>query len=77
MTAQPRKPRIACLPGDCIGPEVMAVATDVLRELAPDLDLEEHLFGAAAIRATGDSLPAEKWSVRTLKNSEAAAPGSA
>jgi 3-isopropylmalate dehydrogenase len=37
----------------------MAVATDVLRELAPDLDLEEHLFGAAAIRATGDSLPAE------------------
>ena len=48
-----------CLPGDCIGPEVMAVATDVLRELAPDLDLEEHLFGAAAIRATGDSLPAE------------------
>jgi len=47
------------LPGDCIGPEVMAVATGVLRELAPDLDLEEHLFGAAAIRATGDSLPAE------------------
>jgi len=37
----------------------MAVATGVLRELAPDLDLEEHLFGAAAIRATGDSLPAE------------------
>ena len=59
MTAQPPRPRIACLPGDCIGPEVMAVATSVLRELAPDLDLEEHLFGAAAIRATGDSLPAE------------------
>jgi 3-isopropylmalate dehydrogenase len=37
----------------------MAVATGVLRELAPDLDLEEHLFGTAAIRATGDSLPAE------------------
>ena len=37
----------------------MAVATGVLRELAPDLELEEHLFGAAAIRATGDSLPAE------------------
>jgi 3-isopropylmalate dehydrogenase len=36
----------------------MAVATEVLRELAPDLDLEEQIFGAAAIRATGDSLPA-------------------
>ncbi len=52
-------PRVVCLPGDCIGPEVMAVAQRVLRELAPDLELEEHLFGAAAIRATGTSLPAE------------------
>jgi 3-isopropylmalate dehydrogenase len=51
--------RIVCLPGDCIGPEVMAVAQRVLRELAPELELEEHPFGAAAIRATGDSLPAE------------------
>jgi 3-isopropylmalate dehydrogenase len=51
--------RIACLPGDCIGPEVMAVAQRILRELAPELELENHLFGAAAIRATGDSLPAE------------------
>jgi 3-isopropylmalate dehydrogenase len=50
---------IVCLPGDCIGPEVMAVAQRVLRELAPDLELEEHPFGAAAIRATGDPLPAE------------------
>ena len=53
-----RKP-IACLPGDCIGPEVMAVAQRVLRELAPELELQEHPFGAAAIRATGDPLPAE------------------
>jgi 3-isopropylmalate dehydrogenase len=50
--------RVACLPGDCIGPEVMAVARRVLGELAPDVVLEDHLFGAAAIRATGDSLPA-------------------
>jgi 3-isopropylmalate dehydrogenase len=49
--------RVVCLPGDGIGPEVMAVATRVLRELAPDLELEEHPFGAAAIRATGDPLP--------------------
>jgi 3-isopropylmalate dehydrogenase len=52
-------PRIVCLPGDCIGPEVMAVAQRILRELAPDLELEDHLFGGAAIRATGDSLPPE------------------
>ena len=52
-------PRIVCLPGDCIGPEVMAVAQRALRELAPDAKLEEHVFGAAAIRATGDPLPDE------------------
>jgi 3-isopropylmalate dehydrogenase len=51
--------RIVCLPGDCIGPEVMAVAQRVLLALAPDLELEDHLFGGAAIRATGDSLPPE------------------
>ena len=50
--------RIACLPGDCIGPEVMAVAKRVLAQLAPDLELTDHPFGAGAIRATGDPLPA-------------------
>jgi 3-isopropylmalate dehydrogenase len=35
----------------------MAVAQRALRELAPDLELEEQLFGAAAIRATGTPLP--------------------
>ncbi len=64
MSSSPPQPwpsgaRIVCLPGDCIGPEVMAVAQRVLRELAPDLELEDHLFGGAAIRATGDSLPTE------------------
>ena len=51
--------RVVCLPGDCIGPEVMAVAQRMVRELAPDLELEDRLFGAAAIRATGTSLPEE------------------
>ena len=31
----------------------------MLEELAPDVELEEHLLGAAAIRATGDPLPDE------------------
>jgi len=51
--------RIVCLPGDCIGPEVMAVAQRVLRMLAPTVELDERLFGAAAIRETGEPLPPE------------------
>ena len=51
--------KVALLPGDCIGPELAASAVRVLGELAPDLELEEHLFGAAAIRATGTPLPDE------------------
>ena len=37
----------------------MASAVRVLEAIAPDLELEEHVFGGAAIRATGDSLPPE------------------
>jgi 3-isopropylmalate dehydrogenase len=51
--------RIALLPGDGIGPEVAAAAARVLRELPLDLELEEHLFGGAAIDETGEPLPAE------------------
>jgi 3-isopropylmalate dehydrogenase len=49
--------RVALLPGDGIGPEISASARRVLAELAPDLELEEHPFGAAAIRASGTPLP--------------------
>ena len=59
MASPQHSARVVCLPGDCIGPEVMAVARRVLHEIAPDLELEEHVFGAAAIRATGTSLPDE------------------
>jgi 3-isopropylmalate dehydrogenase len=51
--------RIALLPGDGIGPEVAAAAARVLSELPLDLELEEHLFGGAAIHAAGDPLPPE------------------
>ena len=51
--------RIACLPGDGIGPEVTAAATRVLGALVADAELSEHLFGGAAIRAAGEPLPAE------------------
>jgi len=49
--------RVACLPGDGIGPEVAAVAVDVLRALPLDVEVEEHIFGGAAILADGTPLP--------------------
>jgi 3-isopropylmalate dehydrogenase len=49
--------RIACLPGDGIGAEVAAAARDVLSILVPKLEIEEHLFGGAAILARGTPLP--------------------
>jgi 3-isopropylmalate dehydrogenase len=51
--------RIVLLPGDGIGPEVAAAAARVLADLPLDLELEEHLFGGAAIREAGDPLPEE------------------
>ncbi len=49
--------KVVCLPGDGIGPEIAHEARLVLETLVPELTLEEHPFGAAAIRATGDPLP--------------------
>jgi len=51
--------RVACLPGDGIGPEVAAVATDVLRALPIEVEVEEHSFGGGAILAQGTPLPEE------------------
>ena len=48
-----------CLPGDGIGPEVMEAAREALAVLAPDLELEDHPFGGAAILASGTPLPPE------------------
>ena len=50
---------VAVLPGDCIGPEIVPFAVRALEELAPDLEVQQFLFGAAAIRATGTPLPDE------------------
>ena len=51
-------PRIAALPGDGIGPEVMAAARDLLAELG-DFELEEHPVGGASIDAHGTALTDE------------------
>jgi 3-isopropylmalate dehydrogenase len=52
-------PKIVTLPGDGIGPEVLAAALEILNVVAPDLTYEEHLIGGAAIDATGTALPDE------------------
>jgi 3-isopropylmalate dehydrogenase len=50
--------RIAVLPGDGIGPEVMDVALQVLRGAGgPNLEFTLHEFGAAHYRRTGDPFP--------------------
>jgi 3-isopropylmalate dehydrogenase len=50
--------RIVTLPGDGIGPEIMAPALDLLQRLG-DFEFEEHLFGGAAIDAYGTALTDE------------------
>ena len=64
---------VVVLPGDGIGPEVMREALRVLEKVAPELELEEHAFGAQAIRDTGDSLPEE--TLAACKASEAVLKG--
>ncbi|MDX6398203.1 MAG: 3-isopropylmalate dehydrogenase [Gaiellaceae bacterium] len=49
--------RVICLPGDGIGPEVTAVAIDVLRALPIETEVEEHSFGGRAILEEGTPLP--------------------
>jgi 3-isopropylmalate dehydrogenase len=49
---------VVLLPGDGIGPEVVAEAARVLVAVDPGLTLTEHAIGAAAIEAFGDPLPA-------------------
>jgi 3-isopropylmalate dehydrogenase len=51
-------PRIAVLPGDGIGPEIVAAACRVLETLG-DFDLEEHVVGGASIDAHGTALTDE------------------
>jgi 3-isopropylmalate dehydrogenase len=49
--------RIAVLPGDGIGPEIIAQATQVLRKLNLSIELKEAPVGGAGYEASGDPLP--------------------
>jgi 3-isopropylmalate dehydrogenase len=65
--------RVTLLPGDGIGPEIMAVTVDVLKAIAGQFDFtlefKEALIGGAAIDATGEPLPPETLEV--CRNSDA------
>jgi 3-isopropylmalate dehydrogenase len=52
------KPKVAVLPGDGVGPEVVAAALRVLEACLP-FEAREGLVGGAAIDATGQALPEE------------------
>jgi 3-isopropylmalate dehydrogenase len=49
---------IATLPGDGIGPEIMAPTLELLGKLG-DFEFQEHLFGGASIDANGTALTDE------------------
>jgi len=50
--------RIVTLPGDGIGPEIMAPTLELLNELG-DFEFSEHVFGGASIDAHGTALTDE------------------
>jgi 3-isopropylmalate dehydrogenase len=50
--------RIVTLPGDGIGPEIMAPALELLERLG-DFEFDEHVFGGASIDAHGTALTDE------------------
>jgi 3-isopropylmalate dehydrogenase len=49
--------RLAVIPGDGIGPEVVAEGLKVLREVAPDVETTPYDLGAARWQRTGELLP--------------------
>ncbi|PKO91979.1 MAG: 3-isopropylmalate dehydrogenase [Betaproteobacteria bacterium HGW-Betaproteobacteria-1] len=51
--------KIAVLPGDGIGPEIVAQAVKVLRALGLEMQLDEAPIGGAGYEAAGDPLPAD------------------
>ncbi|BAU63894.1 3-isopropylmalate dehydrogenase [Stanieria sp. NIES-3757] len=65
--------RITLLPGDGIGPEIMAVTVEVLKVVGKQHNLEfafeEALIGGAAIDETGEPLPAKTLDI--CRNSDA------
>jgi len=56
--------KICVLPGDGIGPEIMAQAVRVLNALDLKFEMEEALVGGCAVDATGTRCPRPRSSSR-------------
>jgi len=52
-------PHLVTLPGDGIGPEIVAPSVALLHRLVSDLTVEEHRFGGASIDAHGTAMSDE------------------
>ncbi|HEV7178073.1 MAG TPA: 3-isopropylmalate dehydrogenase [Solirubrobacteraceae bacterium] len=52
-------PKVVLLPGDGIGPEIIAPTVEVLAAVGAELEYEEHPFGGASIDAHGTALTDE------------------
>ncbi|MGH2870346.1 MAG: 3-isopropylmalate dehydrogenase [Solirubrobacteraceae bacterium] len=52
-------PKVILLPGDGIGPEIIAPAVEVLSAVGAEFEYEEHAFGGASIDAHGTALTDE------------------
>jgi 3-isopropylmalate dehydrogenase len=65
--------KITLLPGDGIGPEILAVTVEVLKAIAPQFNLQFEfsvaLIGGAAIDETGEPLPEE--TLKACRSSDA------
>lgn len=68
-----RQHRITLLPGDGIGPEILAVTVDVLKVIGKQFNIQfefqKALIGGAAIDETGEPLPEE--TLKLCRNSDA------
>jgi 3-isopropylmalate dehydrogenase len=52
-------PKVILLPGDGIGPEIIAPAVEILDAVGAHFDYQEHVFGGASIDAHGTALTDE------------------
>jgi 3-isopropylmalate dehydrogenase len=62
-------PHVVLLPGDGIGPEIIAPTLQVLKAAGADLEYEEQVFGGASIDAHGTALTDE--TLEACKNADA------
>jgi 3-isopropylmalate dehydrogenase len=62
-------PHVVLLPGDGIGPEIIAPTLDVLNAAGADLEYEERVFGGASIDAHGTALTDD--TLTACKNADA------